>query len=98
MGKQTKVTKKVVGSANGSAARGEEADGSTEEFTVAGMGLQGLPAAAGECSSAESMVAGDVAPLALSTLDDGGSQLIAVHPGSKVEDEEGSIFGVLKNS
>ena len=42
MGRKNKVTKKVVGSANGRAVRGEEADGSTEEFAVAGMGLQEL--------------------------------------------------------
>ena len=45
MGKNSKV-KKDVGSANGSATRGEEADGSTKEFAAAGMGLQELPAAA----------------------------------------------------
>ena len=62
MGKGKKVTKKVVGSASGSAARGVEADGSTEGFTVAGMWLHGLPAAAAEGSGGESMVAGDVPP------------------------------------
>ena len=46
MGKGKKVTKKVVGSANGRAVRGEEADGSTKEFAAAEMGLQELPAAA----------------------------------------------------
>ena len=40
MGKGKKVTKRVVGSANGRAARGEEADAATKEFAAAGMGLQ----------------------------------------------------------
>ena len=55
---------------------------------MAGMGLQGRPAAADEGSCGKSMVAGDVAPPALSTLDDGDSQPVAVDPGSKGEDEE----------
>ena len=40
MGRKTRVTKKVVVSASDRAVRGKEADGSTEEFAVAGMGLQ----------------------------------------------------------
>ena len=70
MGKGKKVTKKVVGSANGRAARGEEADAATKEFTAAGMGLQEPTAAAAEGSGGESMASGDVGPPALSTLDD----------------------------
>ena len=73
MGKKTKATKRIVGSTNGSAARGEEADGSTEEFIVAALAGMGLPPADGEGSGGKSMVAGDVAPRALSTLEDGGS-------------------------
>ena len=65
------------------------ADGSTEECAVAEMGLQGLSAAAGGSSGGESMAAGDVAPPTLSTLDDEGSQPVAVDPSSKGEDEEG---------
>ena len=70
MGKGKKVSKKVVGSANGRAARGGEVDGSTAEFAVAGMQLQEPTAAAAEGSGGESMVPGDAGPPALSTLDD----------------------------
>ena len=82
MGKAKKVTKKVVGSANGRAARGEEADGSTAEFAVAGMELQEPTAAADEGSGGESMVPGDAGPPALSTLDDVAPQPAVVDPSS----------------
>ena len=70
MGKGKKVTKKVVGSANGRAARGEEADAATKEFAAAGMGLQEPTAAAAEGSGGGGMAPGDAGPPALSTLDD----------------------------
>ena len=82
MGKGKKVTKKVVGSANGRAARGEEADGATKEFAAAGMGLQEPTAAAAEGSGGESMAPGDAGPPALSTLDDAVPQPAAVDPSS----------------
>ena len=85
MGRKSKVTKKDVGSANGSTARGEEADGSTKEFAAAGMGLQELPAAAAEGSDGKSMVSGDVGPPTLGTLADGGSQPSVVVPSSERE-------------
>ena len=85
MGRSKKVTKKVVGSANGRAVHGEEADGPTVEFAVEGMGLQELPTAAAEGSGGKSMVPGDVGPPALSILDDGGPQPSAVVPSSDGE-------------
>ena len=60
----------------------EEADGSTEEFAVAGMGLQELPAAAAEGSGGEGMVPGDAGPPAHGMLDDAVSQLVVVDPSS----------------
>ena len=82
MGKGKKVSKKVVGSANGRAARGGEVDGSTAEFAVAGMQLQEPTAAAAEGSGGESMVPGDAGPPALSTLDDVAPRPAVVDPSS----------------
>ena len=81
-GKGKKVSKRVVGSANGRAARGGEVDGSTAEFAVAGMQLQEPTAAAAEGSGGESMVPGDAAPPALSTLDDVAPRPVVVDPSS----------------
>ena len=58
MGRKSKVTKKVVCFANGSAARGAGVDGSAGEFVVEGMGLQGLPEVAGGGSGEESNAVG----------------------------------------
>ena len=80
IGKGKKETKKVVGSANGRAARGEEADGSTTEFAVAGMGLQEPTAAAAEGSGGESMAPGDAAPPVHGALGDATPQPAAVDP------------------
>ena len=82
MGKGKKVTKKVVGSANGRAVRGEEANGSTKEFVAAGMGLQELHAAAAEGSGGKSMGPGDVGPPVHSVLDDVVPQPAVVGPSS----------------
>ena len=82
MGKGKKVTKKVVGSANGRAARGEEADGTTKEFAVAGMGLQEPTAAAVEGSGGESMAPGDAGPPAHGALGEAVPQPAAVDPSS----------------
>ena len=53
MGRKSKGTKKIVGSAAVGAARVEEADGASEEFAVEGMGLQALPTGADGGSSEE---------------------------------------------
>ena len=82
MGKGKKVTKTVVGSANGRAARGEEADGATKEFAVAGMGLQEPIAAAAEGSDGESMAPGDAGPPVHGALGDVTPQPAAVDPSS----------------
>ena len=82
MGKGKKVTKKVVGSANGRAARGEEADAATKEFAAAGMGLQEPTAAAAEGSGGEGMAPGDAGPPALSTLDDAVPRPAEADPSS----------------
>ena len=82
MGKGKKVTKTVVGSANGRAARGEEADGATTEFAVTGMGLQEPTAAAAEGSGGEGMAPGDAGPPALSTLDDAVPRPAEADPSS----------------
>ena len=68
MGRKNKVTKRVTVSANDRAVRDEEADGSTEEFAVAGMGLQEPTAAAAEGSGGETMVLDDAAPPAHGAL------------------------------
>ena len=82
MGRSKKENRKVVGSANDRAVRGEEADRSTEEVAAAGMGLQELPAAAAEGSGGESTMPGDAAPPALSVLDDGCPSPNVVVPSS----------------
>ena len=83
MGKKTKVAKKVVASANDSAARGEAEIQQLNEDAAEGLGLPGLPAVAGGGSGGKSMVEGDAAPPALGTLDDGGSQPVVVGPSSE---------------
>ena len=80
MGRKTRVAKKVVGSANDRAERGEEADGSTEELAVAGMGLQEPTAAAAEGSGGESMAPGDAGPPMHGALGDVTPQPAAVDP------------------
>ena len=82
MGRKNKVTKKVVGSANGSAVSVEEVDGSTEEFAAAGMGLQELPAVADEGSGGKSTEPDGAGPPAHSMLDDAVPQPDMVDPSS----------------
>ena len=82
MGRKTKVTKKVVGSANDRAVRDAEADAASEEFAVVGMGLQEPTAAAAEGSGGESMVPGDTAPPAHGALGDATPQPAVVDPSS----------------
>ena len=82
MGRRTKVTKKVVGSANDCAVRDTEADAASEEFAAAGMGLQELPTAAAEGSGGESMVPSDTCPPAHGVLDDTMSQPVVADPSS----------------
>ena len=82
MGRKNKVTKKVVGSTNGSAVSVKEVDGSAEEVAAAGMGLQELQAAAAEGSGGESMVPDGAAPPAHSMLDGALPQPDKVDPSS----------------
>ena len=82
MAKGKKVTKRVAGSANGRAARGEEADGATTEFAVAEMGLQEPTVAAAEGSGGESMAPGDAGPRVHGALGDVTPQPAAVDPSS----------------
>jgi hypothetical protein len=62
--------------------RDEEADGSTEEFAVAGMGLQEPTTAAAEGSGGESMVPDDAGPPAHGVLGATAPQPAAVDPSS----------------
>jgi hypothetical protein len=80
MGRKNKVTKKIADSANDRAVRDEEADGSTEEFAVAGMGLQEPTAAAAEGSGGESMAPGDAGPPVHGALGDLTPHPAAVDP------------------
>ena len=75
MGRKNKLTKEVVGSANGSAV-------SDEEFAAAGMGLQQVPAAAAEGSGGKSMVPDDAGSPAHSMLDGAVPQPDMVDPSS----------------
>ena len=80
MDKGKKVTKKVVGSANGRAARGEAEDGTGEDFAADGMGLGPLSAVAAGGSGEESTSADQHAPPAFSMLDDAVPQPAGVDP------------------
>ena len=86
---RSKENKKVVGSANGSAALGEGEDGSSAAFALGEMGLQALPTgAAGGFGEEITSVAQPGAP-ALSTLDDVTSQPVEVDPSSVTAAEGG---------
>ena len=74
MGKKSKGTKRIVGSANVNAARGKVADGASGEFAVEGMGLQAQPTGAVGGSGEEITSAEASGPPARSTLDDVASQ------------------------
>ena len=90
MGKGKKVTRKVVGSANGSVARGAGVDGSTEKFAVEGMGLQTLPIGVAEGSGEESNVVGvQDQPVGPPAPQPHGGELQEVDPGSQGEGEGG---------
>ena len=80
MGKNKKVKKKDVGSANDRAARGEAADGSGAEFALGGMGLGPLSAGAAGASGEEITSAEPTGPPACSMLDDVASQPAEVDP------------------
>ena len=84
------MTKKVVGSANGIAARGTGVDGSSGEFAVEGTGLQELPAGAAGHSGEEITSAEATGPPAL-TLDDVTSQPSEVDPSPAAAAEGGSL-------
>ena len=68
--------------ANDRAVRDAEADAASEEFAVAGMGLQEPTTAAAEGSGGQSMVPGDAAPPAHGALGDATPQPAAVDPSS----------------
>ena len=80
MCRKSKVTKKVVGSAHDSAARGEGEDGSSGGFALEGMGLQALPTGAVGGSGEENTSAEATVPPAHSMLDDVTSQPAEADP------------------
>ena len=88
------MTKKAVGSANGSAVRGAGMDGSTVEFAVVGMGLQALS----EALVKKLRRRRQLPPPARNTLDAVASQPCKVDPGSQGEDEEEVTVAVQHTS
>ena len=81
--KKGNKAKKVVGSANDRAARGEAEDGSGGKFATEGMGLGPLSAGAAGGSGEEITSAEQPGPPASSMLDDEVAQPAGVDPSSE---------------